>query len=291
MAQLRIPALFSVAGKNVLITGGARGIGRMLATGFAVNGAHVYITSRDEAAAHAAQTAVQEAAAEAGSQGSCIALPPATLTTSAGCKAMVKQFAAHASHMDVCIANAGVSWATPLDRALDKLWDRTLALNVSSVFYTAQAAIPMLQAAVASSSGGSVANQSGTGRSPARFIALGSMAGHTPQGLPTYAYDASKAAVHHLVKKLAQELAPQQVTANAIAPGLVPTDMSRSAIAASGDQATAASVPLGRLGNAADVVGAALYLASPAGAWCTGTVLTVDGGMSNLFVSYPASTH
>lgn len=143
-------------------------------------------------------------------------------------------------------------------------WQRVLALNVTAPFLLTRALRPLLDAGARPGD-------------PARVINIGSVAGLQPQPVPCYSYDVSKAAVHHLTRRLSAELAPR-ITVNAIAPGYVPSRMSRGLLSYAPEEKLAASVPLGRFGSAADLGGAALYLASPAGAWVTGTVMVVDGG-------------
>lgn len=143
-------------------------------------------------------------------------------------------------------------------------------LNVKSIFYLTRACIPMLQT-------------NATDEDPSRVVNIGSIAGMLPQSTPTHAYDVSKAAVHHLTKKLAADLAPQRITVNALAPGYVPSRMSKGLNTwikpGSGDDLTK-GIPLGRMGNADDMAGACMYFSSRAGAWCTGVILNVDGGQA-----------
>lgn len=116
---------------------------------------------------------------------------------------------------------------------------------------------------------------------PGRIINIGSVAGFLPQAAPTHVYDVSKAAVHHLTKKFAADLAPRGITVNAVAPGYVPSRMSKGLSSyTDGDEKKAISntIPLGRMGNEDDMGGACVYLASRAGSWCTGVILNVDGG-------------
>lgn len=163
------------------------------------------------------------------------------------------------------VNNSGTSWGEPLSSYPDAAWDKVMALNVRACFNTTRAALPLLEAAA-------------TAADPSRVVNVGSIAGITPQAWPTYAYDASKAAVHHLTLKLAGELAPRRITVNAVAPGVVPSKMSDQLTAYATKDEIARSVPLGRVGSAADMAGAVLYLASRAGAWVSGSTLVVDGG-------------
>eukprot|EP00629_Pelagomonadales_sp_RCC1024_P006368 CAMPEP_0119283112 /NCGR_PEP_ID=MMETSP1329-20130426/27898_1 /TAXON_ID=114041 /ORGANISM="Genus nov. species nov., Strain RCC1024" /LENGTH=245 /DNA_ID=CAMNT_0007283775 /DNA_START=15 /DNA_END=748 /DNA_ORIENTATION=+ len=237
--------LFGVQGKRVLITGGASGIGAMLAEGFSANGADVIIASRNA-------DALAEAAAALREDGGSVAVAVANLATREGCEALAAEVAA--KPLDVLINNSGTSWGEPLDRASGKAnwgWDKVLDLNVKAPFYLTRALLPALRAASAPGA-------------PARVINIGSVAGVTHQPTPTHAYDASKAALHHLTKKFSAELAPD-IAVNAIAPGFVPSRMS-AGLATWGltYEKIASSVPMGRVGEAQDLAGAAIYLSSPA---------------------------
>jgi NAD(P)-dependent dehydrogenase (short-subunit alcohol dehydrogenase family) len=256
-------ALFSVAGKNVVVTGGSRGIGYMMAAGFVQAGAHVLLTSRDE-----------KACAQAASELQCRYLV-SNLSSREGCEQFASQISDIFPKLHVLINNAGTSWGEPLDRksAQNSNWgfDKVLDLNVKGIFYLTRACLPVLQAAASP-------------QDPARIINIGSVAGIIPQAAPTHAYDISKAAVHQLSKKLAADLAPQHITCNALAPGFVPSRMSAGLSTWGGSaEELAARTPLGRLGNAQDMAGAAIFLASPAASFITGIVLPVDGGITGAY--------
>jgi NAD(P)-dependent dehydrogenase (short-subunit alcohol dehydrogenase family) len=266
MKSLQAAHLFGVQGKKVLITGGGRGIGLMIARGFVANGAHVFISSRD---AEACQTAATELTAAG--PGSCVALPE-DLSSVAACERLAARLSELAEALHVLVNNSGVAWGEPLERASEKGFDKVFALNVKALFFLTKALLPLLTA-------GSSAED------PARVINIGSIAGLQNQPFPTFFYDASKAAVHHLTRKLADELASKRgvgkrITVNAIAPGYVPSRMSAGLeqYTQPGAEDKLARIPLARLGNGADMAGAALFLASPAGSWITGIVLPVDGG-------------
>jgi NAD(P)-dependent dehydrogenase (short-subunit alcohol dehydrogenase family) len=139
-------------------------------------------------------------------------------------------------------------------------------LNLKSPFFLTRALLPQLRAAA-------------TPDDPARVINIGSIDGLRAPALPTYAYSASKAGLHHLTRVLARELGPRQITVNAVAPGPFESKMMAATLAAFGDQIAAAS-PLGRIGRPDDMAGVAVYLASRAGAYVTGAVIPVDGGIA-----------
>lgn len=249
--------LFSIAGRVALVTGGSRGIGRMIAEGYVAAGANVYISSRKA-------EVCDETAAELSQRGRCTSLP-ANLSTEEGCRALAEELASREASLDILVNNAGATWGIPLEEYDDAAWDRVLDLNVKGVFHLTKFLWPHLRAAAAPDA-------------PSRVINIGSIDGiHVPT-LETYAYSASKAAVHQLTRHLAKRLAPE-VTVNAIAPGPFESKMMAATLEAFGEQ-IAASAPMKRIGRPDDMAGAAIFLASPAAAYITGTVLPVDGGIA-----------
>ncbi len=264
--------IFSVAGKNVLVTGGSRGIGLMIASGFIRYGANVLLTSRDE-------KACQEAAASLQSSGSGnVHYVASNVSSREGCRELVKHTSElFQGRLDVLINNAGTSWGESLERESGRAnwgWDKVLDLNVKGLFYLSRECIPLLERKSSSSGSSSSSNDD-----PGRIINVGSIAGMVPQEAPTHAYDISKAAVHHLTKKMSGDLAKKGITVNAIAPGYVPSRMSMGLKAWGADtKKIESSIPLGRMGSEEDMIGASIYFSSRAGAWCTGVILNVDGG-------------
>ena len=258
-SSLAIPDLFSVSGKNVLVTGGGRGIGLMIAEAFVRNGASVYISSRDEKTI----AAVAEALTAAG-PGNCTAFP-ADLSSLAGVGVVASTLSGRfgVSQLHCLVNNSGATWGEPLDAFSEKGWDRVMDLNVKSLFFLTRALTPLLAAAA-------------TPTRPASVINIGSVAGVQHQSVPTWSYDVSKAAVHHLTRKYADELGGAHITVNCMAPGYVPSKMSKG-LPISFDK-IASALPLGRVGSAEDMAGCALFLASRAGAWVTGAIIPVDGG-------------
>jgi NAD(P)-dependent dehydrogenase (short-subunit alcohol dehydrogenase family) len=252
--------LFSVSGKTAVVTGGSRGVGLMIARGLVEAGADVVISSRKA-------DACASAAAELSKHGSCVAIP-ADLSTQEGCVALAGAVRERGDRLDLLVNNAGATWGEPLDTYPDRAWDRVLDTNVRGVFQLTVAALDLLRA-------------SASADDPARVINVGSVDGIKAPMMESYAYSASKAAVHQLTRHLAKRLASEQITVNAIAPGPFESKMtafmlddpdSRSIV----EQA----VPLGRIGRPDDVVGATLFLASRAGSYLTGTVIPVDGGVT-----------
>ncbi|MBI3769846.1 MAG: SDR family oxidoreductase [Deltaproteobacteria bacterium] len=250
--------LFSIEGKTALVTGGSRGIGLMIARGFVEAGAKVYISSRKAAEC-------DKVAAELSRSGTCVAIP-ADLSTEAGANGLAAALAAREPALHVLVNNAGVNWGASLAEYPDSAWDKVLALNVKGVFHLTRALVPLLEKGVRPGD-------------PARVINIGSIDGLRVPMLETYAYSASKAAVHHLTRALAQRLAPQGITVNAVAPGPFESKMMAETLRTFGDMIVAAC-PLGRIGEPEDMAGVAIYLASRAGAYVTGAVIPVDGGIT-----------
>ncbi|GAA2356821.1 SDR family oxidoreductase [Nonomuraea africana] len=246
-------SLFSVEGKTVVVTGGSRGIGRMIAAGFVAAGATVYISARKTAE-------VEKAAAELG----CVAVP-ADLSTPEGVGALAE---AVEGPLHVLVNNAGATWGAPLEEYPEHAFDKLWGINVKGVFYLTQRLLPRLRAAA-------------TPDDPARVINIGSVDGIRVPSMENYAYSAAKAGVHMLTRHLARQLAPEHITVNAIAPGPFESKMMAFAL---DDPATrelvAGGVPLGRIGRPDDMAGAAIFLSSRAGAYLTGTVIPVDGGIT-----------
>ena len=266
-------SLFSVRGLRVLVTGGSRGIGRMIAEGFVRGGASVLIASRSaEVTARAAAEMSAAAAADCGSGGKCVALPATDLSTPEGCAGLAEAAAAHApwgGALDVLVNNSGAAWGAPMESFPVAAWTKVMDLNVRAPF--------LLTAALRGALARGAASRGGA---PGRVIMIGSVTGVQAQPFPTYPYDTSKAALHALTRKLSTELAPE-ITVNALAPGFVPTRMSRGLAAYAVTEADlAAAIPMRRQGGADDMAGAAIFLASRAGAWVTGQILVVDGGQS-----------
>jgi NAD(P)-dependent dehydrogenase (short-subunit alcohol dehydrogenase family) len=254
-------SLFDISGKVALVTGGTRGIGRMIAQGFVEAGAKVYVSSRKADAC--AETAD---ALNAISPGSCVAIP-ADLSKESECKRLAEEIASREPKLDILVNNAGATWGVPIEEFDEAAWERVLSLNVKGVFHVTKFCIPLLQAA-------------GTQDAPSRVINIGSIDGIGVPTLETYSYSASKAAVHQLTRHLAKKLAPL-VTVNAIAPGPFESKMMAATLAAFGDS-IAANAPLKRIGRPDDMAGTAIFLASRAGAYLTGAVIPVDGGIATL---------
>ena len=254
--------LFSIKNKVALVTGGSRGIGLMIAQGYVRAGARVYISSRKK-------DVCDRVAADLSKEGTCVSLP-ADLGTEAGAIALAKALGEREPALDILVNNAGANWGAPLAEFPDSGWDKVLALNVKAIFHLTVKSLPLLQKAARPGD-------------PARVINIGSIDGLRVPVLETYSYSASKAAVHHLTRVLAHRLAPD-VTVNAVAPGPFESKMMHETLERFHD-AIVASCPLGRIGSPEDMAGVAIYLASRAGAYLTGTVIPVDGGISTTAAS------
>jgi NAD(P)-dependent dehydrogenase (short-subunit alcohol dehydrogenase family) len=251
--------LFSVAGKTVVVTGGTRGIGRMIAGGFVAGGATVIVSSRKA-------DAVEATVAELSELGTCTGTP-ADLSTEDGARQLADTVAAGHDHVDVLVNNAGATWGAPLAEHDTASWDRVLNLNVQGVFHTTKFFLPLL-------------NARSTPDEPSRVINIGSIDGIHVPFLESYSYSSSKAAVHQLTRHLAKHLAPT-VTVNAVAPGPFESKMMAATLETFGEQ-IAANAPLRRIGRPDDMAGVAIFLASRAGAYLTGAIIPVDGGIATV---------
>jgi NAD(P)-dependent dehydrogenase (short-subunit alcohol dehydrogenase family) len=252
--------LFSLDGRVALITGGSRGIGRMIAEGFLRQGAKVYISARKAEACDAA-------AAELSAIGPCFSLP-ADVSTHAGIAALVAAYADREPRLDILVNNAGAAWGAPFDEFPEKGWDKVVDLNLKAPFFLTQALHAQLKAGAAFHSG----------TQPAKVINIASIDGQTVNPQETYSYAASKAGLIHLTKRMALRLVEDNIVVNALCPGAFASDMNRDAR----DHAdtVAARIPARRIGVDDDMAGAAIYLASRAGDYVVGTTLTVDGGVN-----------
>jgi NAD(P)-dependent dehydrogenase (short-subunit alcohol dehydrogenase family) len=221
-------------------------------------GAKVYISSRKA-------DVCEKVAAELSEAGTCISLP-ADLSTEAEAVRLAGEIAEREPGLHILVNNAGANWGAPFSEFPDSAWDKLLALNVKAVFHLTRALVGSLEKAA-------------TEADPARVINIGSIDGIQVPALEVYAYSASKAAVHHMTRVLAKKLAPRKITVNAVAPGPFESRMMAATLETFREFIEASS-PFGRIGEPEDIAGIAIYLASRAGAWVTGTVIPVDGGIT-----------
>lgn len=248
--------LFDLTGKRALVTGGTRGIGLMMARGLLQAGARVVLSSRKADACERSRDELSEFGD--------VSAVPADLSRRDECDRLAEAVGGEGLH--ILVNNAGATWGEPLDTFPDAAWDKVLDLNLKSPFWLIRALLPALRA-------------TGTADDPARVINVGSIDGiHVPT-LPVYSYASAKAGLHQLTRMLARELGPQHVTVNAVAPGPFPSKMMAATLDAFGD-AIAGAAPLRRIGRDDDMAGIAVFLASRAGAYLTGAVIPVDGGIA-----------
>ncbi len=255
--------LFSVAGKTALVTGGATGIGRMVATGLVQGGAKVLLASRkgDACEAVAGELNALDAPGTADGFGGDVG-------TEEGINALVAEVTKRTDNLHILVNNAGVTWGEPLETFPHQAWQKVMNVNVGGLFTLTRDLLPLLDAAASDDD-------------PARIINLGSVMGTQPMADGAYSYSASKAAVHHLTRILAHEFAQRRVTVNAFAPGPFQSRMTAFATATD-EQAekVGRGVPLGRIGSPDDVAGATLFLCGKGGSYVTGCILPLDGGLS-----------
>ena len=256
---MKISELFNVSGKVAIVTGGSRGIGEMIAAGFLANGVKVYITARKEAA-------LIEKANELSAKYACECIPvPCDLSTMEGMTNFVNFIESAEEHIDFLINNAGASWGEPYAEYSEKGWDKVMDLNVKSIFYLTQKLTPILKIKA------SIDN-------PSRVINIGSIDGLNVPALESYAYGASKAAVHHLTRVQAKRLVRENILVNAIAPG--PYESMMLGAAVNHDYSLIESRnPRKRIGSPEDIAGLAIFLCSRAGAYTVGAVIPSDGGL------------
>ncbi len=252
--------LFAIAGKTALVTGGSRGIGRMIAGGLLDSGARVVIASRkaDE---------LNETARQLSERGDCRAIP-ADLSTPEGARALAGAVSEDHDLLHILVNNAGASWGAPLEEFPASGWDRVMHTNVEGIFHLTTALLPALRRAASE-------------EDPARVINIGSIDGIRTPALENYSYSAAKAAVHMLTRHLAKRLAPEHITVNAIAPGPFESRMTAFMFETEESRAMVEQmVPLRRIGRPEDAAGLTQFLASRAGSYLTGVVIPLDGGIT-----------
>jgi NAD(P)-dependent dehydrogenase (short-subunit alcohol dehydrogenase family) len=248
--------LFSLKGRSALITGGSRGIGRMIAEGFLAQGARVYISARKAAAC-------DQTAKELSAFGQCVSLP-GDVSTLAGAQALVEAYAQHEKSLDILVNNAGAAWGAPYDEFPESGWDKVVDLNLKAPFFLTQALTPMLRLAATDHL--------------AKVINIASIDGISVNPQETYSYAASKAGLIQLTRRMALRLAQDRIVVSAIAPGAFASDMNK--VARDHGDEIKSGIPAGRIGTPEDMAGAAIFLASRAGDYVMGSTLVVDGGVT-----------
>jgi 2-deoxy-D-gluconate 3-dehydrogenase len=250
--------LFSLEGRTALVTGGSRGLGKIVAAAFVARGAKVYISSRKTEPCDATAAELSRGG------GVCVSLPR-DLSTVEGCQALASRLGELEPSLDILVNNAGAAWGAAFDAFPESGWDKVMDLNLKSPFFLTQALHGMLAAAASPAR-------------PAKVINIASMDGMRLNPLEAYSYQASKAGLIFLTRRLAKRLARDRIVVSGIAPGHFASDMNRDARDRA--EATAQTIPIRRIGNDDDIAGAAIYLASRAGDYVVGETIVVDGGVT-----------
>lgn len=248
--------MFDLNGRVAVVTGGSRGIGKMIAAEFVRRGVRTYITSRKA-------EACEQAAQELSEHGECIALPQ-DISTMEGIEEFVRKVSEREQQLDILVNNAGAAWGAEFDEFPESGWDKVMDLNVKSLFFLTQKFAPLLRA-------------SASAEQPAKVVNIASVDGLHNARIETYSYSASKAAVIHLTRRLAKRLAPEHIFVNAIAPGAFASDM--NVWARDEPERISERIPAGRVGEPSDIAGTAVYMCSKAGNYLVGITITVDGGV------------
>jgi NAD(P)-dependent dehydrogenase (short-subunit alcohol dehydrogenase family) len=251
--------LFSLKGRVALVSGGSRGIGKMIAAGFLSYGAaRVYITARK---AQACEAAAEELTAGYG--GECIALP-VDISSLGGVETLAGEIKKREPKLDILVNNAGAAWGADFDEFPESGWDKVVNLNLKTPFFLTKALAAPLRAAASR-------------EHPAKVINIASIDGIFVNPLETYSYAASKSGLIHLTRRMAAKLIGDHIVVSAIAPGPFKSDMNKAA--RDNADEVASRVPAGRIGTDEDMAGAAIYLASRAGDYVVGATIAVDGGI------------
>jgi NAD(P)-dependent dehydrogenase (short-subunit alcohol dehydrogenase family) len=254
--------LFSVSGKVAVVTGGSRGIGAMIARGLVSNGVRTYITARKAQACDAM-------AEELSALGECISIP-ADMATEEGLNAFVAAVAEREDAIDILVNNAGAAWGASIDDFPESGFDKVVNINMKAPFFLTQALLPQLRARA-------------TAEDPSRVIMIGSIDGIRVPVMDTFSYSASKAGVQMMARHMAKHVVQDHITVNSIAPGPFESKMMAYAL----DDPDMRSVvekgnPRGRIGSPEDIAGTVIWLSSRAGAYITGAIVPVDGGIASL---------
>ena len=255
--MMKLTDLFGLEGKIALVTGGSRGIGRMIVEGLLEAGcAKVYIVARKK-------EQVDATSAELGDK--VIGLT-GDLSQMDGIKALADELASREDKLDLLVNNAGAAWGEPFEDFSEAGWHRTMDLNLKTPFFLTQKLLPLLKAA-------------GTAERPAKVLMIASIDGMKTNPWPTYPYQASKAGLIHLTRRMAAELIGHNIVVNGIGPGAFPSDMNRAA--RDNQDTVERGIPSRRVGVTEDMAAGAIYLLSRAGDYVVGTTIPIDGGVVN----------
>lgn len=254
---MNLNSLFNLEGRVALVTGGSRGIGKMIVEGYLAAGAkRVYISARK----------VEQVEATVAELGDKVVGLPFDLSSVEGCNALAAEIAAREEKLDILVNNAGAAWGADFGQFPEAGWDRVMDLNVKSLFFLTQALHPQMKAAA-------------TFERPGKVINIASIDGLRINPWQTYSYQASKAAVIHLTRRMAAELIKDNIQVTGIAPGAFESDMNRAA--RDNAEAVGKNVPFPRIGSPEDMAGLAIFLASRAGDYIVGETIACDGGIVN----------
>ena len=263
--DLDLASLFGLTGKTAVVTGGSRGIGYMIAAGLVTNGVNVFITARKAEACDAAAAELDALSDTA----TCVSIP-ADMADADGLATFVAALRQHTDSIDILVNNAGAAWGAPLGDFPEEGFDKVMDINVKAPFMLTQELLPELE-------------HNATPEDPGRVIMIGSIDGiRVPMG-DNYSYSASKAGIQMLARHLAGHLVGRNLTVNSIAPGPFESKMMAYMLADDDSrQMVEGNVPRGRIGSASDIAGTVIFLASRAGAFTTGAIVPVDGGISTV---------
>ncbi len=254
---MKLNDLFGLQGRVALVTGGSRGIGKMIVEGLLEAGCDkVYIVARKK-------DQVEETCAELGEK--VIGLV-ADLSQVEGIQQLADEIASREAKLDILVNNAGAAWGEPFDDFTEAGWDRTMDLNVKTPFFLTQKLHGLLKAAA-------------TKERPAKVLMIASVDGMKCNPWPTFPYQASKAGLIHLTRRMAAELIKDNIVVNGIGPGAFPSSMNRAA--RDNADVVEKGIPSGRIGVTEDMAAGAIYLVSRAGDYVVGTTLAIDGGVVN----------
>lgn len=253
-----IQSLFGLSGRIALVTGGSRGIGKMFVEGLLAAGCErVYISAR--------KLEQMEATIQEFGKDKVIGIP-ADLSQMDGIQHVADELAKREDKLDILINNAGAAWGQDYLEFSEAGWHRTMDINVKTPFFLTQKLHDLLVAG-------------GKGDHPAKVIHVSSIDGQRINPWETYPYQASKAAVIQLTRRMAARLIQDNIIVTSIAPGAFVSEMNQSAKHA--PDAAAAMIPAKRIGTKEDMAAAAIYLCSRAGDYVVGDTVTVDGGIVN----------